>query len=414
MIAILRFVVAASLVAASTVAQADYLCESKEVEPTAAQKDLFARAPLAMRTAFMAPPDGWVMVNPGVRSHSGKHCLDFKNDPVSLGASMSYSIRPTTDELRRVGVATSEQRKEIAALRKYPPDIQAKLDALNAENTRLRKEAREAEREKNRDLSKAKFAEAQDVSRKAYEVTNQYSLLIAPRERDIYKKYEKELALSRYRNIRVSIEANAAPAKNDAQAERTVLGAASIKTNQATDKLVRISINIARDDKISAAEMEAAKGLIDRAKLQAMLSGSIPSLEESRAAIAQQNEMMARLETKARELERSIELEARRADEAEQIAQRKAAEAERAAKSGKVESPAAAASASISSSTSTSTSTATSTSTTVPSAAAATKPAEAPPATAAAAVPKPPAPPAADPIKDAKDTVNKLRGLLGR
>ncbi len=333
-----QFLVATALLAFSSAALADYLCESKEFDPSPQQKELYTKVAVAMRTAFLLPPEGWLLMSPTTRVPSGKFCGDFKNDPVTFGAWTRYVIKPTADELRRSRAAQAAQRAEIDALKVLPPDLQGQVDSLDAQSSALRKESRDAERAKDAALAKSKTAEAVDLSRKAYAIRDVYSVKMRPKERDAYNKYRKEIELSRDRSMRVSIEANGRPSVSDGQAERVVFGAAATKTVQATDKLVRITLSFDRSENFPSVHFETVKKLVDRAKLQAMVAGNIPPLEESRAAVVKQNEAIAQLDAKARELEKSVENEGRRDAEAAQIAKRQAAEAEK-AKATKTDAP---------------------------------------------------------------------------
>jgi hypothetical protein len=386
------------LAVASGIARADWACTKPETDVPAAQKELYTKTVLALRTAFMVPPDGWIMRTPTVSAPGSKFCIDFKNDPVSFGASTSYIFKPTAEALRKYRQAQAAQRAEIDALKVLPPDLQAKIDELENQGKALRAEAREAERAKNRDLAKAKYDEAQDLSRKSYAIRNEYSLKMAPQERAVYEKYRKDMELNRDIHINVSLDANGAPPpKSDANDERVVFGNATAKTNQSTDKLLRITARFERGGNITPEQLETVKKLVDRAKLQAMIAGNIPSVEESKAAIAQQNEAITVGINKAREFERAIENEGRREAEAAQIAKRQAAEADKAA----------------------SATTADKTDKVADKAEKGAQPAatktEPPAATAAAQKPAtPPTTSPSDAVKDAKDTVNKLRGLLGR
>jgi hypothetical protein len=376
----------------SSAAFADYECSKKETDVTPAQKELFSKATQAMRTAFLPPPEGWTMRAPDIRSPGGKLCADFKNDPLSFGASASYQIKPTAEALRKYRQMQVAQREEINALKVLPADVQSKIDALDEQAKALRAEAREAERAKNRELAKVKSDEVQDLNRKSYAIRNDYATKMAPQERAIYKKYEKDMELNRDIYASVSIEANAAPASTDPRAERVVLGSATAKTNQATDKLVRISVNFEKSEKLSAAQFDTLKKLVDRTKLQAMIAGNIPSIEDSKAAMTALNEAIAAADTKAREVERMVEKETSDSAKAAQAAKKQGADEEKAktAATVKPESPAAKAETPAAGAT----------------ASAAPKPA-APSATPPAANP-------ADSVKDAKEAVNKLRGLFGR
>jgi hypothetical protein len=379
---------------ASSAALADWECTKKETDASATQKELFVRSAWAMRTAFMLPPEGWVMRVPDARTPGGKFCIDFKNDPVSFGASTLYTVKSTAEALRQYRRAQAAQRAEIDALKVLPPEIQSQVDELEEKAKALRTEGREAERAKNRDLAKAKYDEVQDLNRKSYAIRNDYAIKMAPQERAIYKKYEKDMELNRDTSISVSLEANGAPAATDARAERLVFGNATAKTNQATDKLVRISANFERTSKLTPEQYATVKSLIDLNKLKAMIAGNIPTVEESKAAFAQQTEAINVATNKARELEQKVEFDLRREEEAAQIAKRQATEAE---KVGKSPAPTAAKSDAAPA-------------TTAASAAAAPKPVT-PPASPPAT---PPATNPADTVKDAKDAVNKSRGLFGR
>ncbi|MCA3029783.1 MAG: hypothetical protein ING66_14445 [Rhodocyclaceae bacterium] len=375
---------------ASGAAFADWACTKKETDATPAQQELFAKAAWAMRTAFLQPPEGWVMRSPDIRTPGSKFCVDFKNNPVSFGASTLYIIKPTADALRQYRRAQAAQRAEIDALKVLPPDVQSKVDALDEQAKALRTEGRAAERAKNRELAKAKYDEVQNLSRQAYTIRNDYAIKMAPQERAIYKKYEPDMELNRDLTISVSLEANAAPAVSDTLAERVVFGNATAKTNQLTDKLVRISASFERNSKFSAEQYDKVKSLIDRNKLQAMIAGNIPSVEESKAAFALQNEAINVATNKALELEQKVEYDVRREEEAAQIAKRQATE------TGKVGMPSAPGVARPDAA--------------APAAVAVSKPAV-PPASPSTT---PPAANPADTVKDAKEAVNKLRGLFGK
>ncbi len=393
----LQLSIACGFIVVSTSALADYECSKKETDASPAQRELFVKAAAAMRAAFLPPPEGWTMRSPDLRTPGTKFCVDFKNDPVTFGSSASYVIKPTVEALRKYRESQKAERAEIDALKVLPPDLQAKIDELENQGKTLRAEAREAERAKNRDLAKAKYDEVQDLNRKVYAIRSDYSIKMAPQERAIYKKYEKDRELNRDVSANVSITANAAPASTDANAERVVFGNATAKTNQATDKIVRISVNFEKSDKLTPAQFDTLKKLVDRTKLQAIMAGNIPSIEESKAANVALNEAIATADKKARETENMVEKEAR---DSAQAAKKQAADEEKAktaASAPKVEPPATPA-------TKTESPAATTT------AATASKPAT-PPA-AAPATPAPSNP--ADAVKDAKDTVNKLRGLFGR
>ncbi len=386
---------ALALAACSSLACADYLCETKEREPTAQQKELFTRGAAAMRAALLPPPAGWGMQTPSQRGPSGKFCPDFKNEPVTFGASVLYTLPPTLEQRRQQRAADVAMRRELDELNTLPPDLQIQVTALEAENAKLNKEGREAEREKNRDLAKAKFEQAKDASRNAYKIRNDYSTTTQAKQRAIYTKYEKALRQDRELVFSVSLVANDKVEVTDGGAERILFGPANVKTNQATEKIVRIVAILQRNENATAEQFAVLKGLIDRTKLQALVAGNIPSIEDSQAAIAKQNEVIAQLRTQAIEQQKMADAE-RHNEQA----------AARAAKSGLPPPPNGSA-----------------TPATSTPAATLAVPAKPTPVAASAntgtSAPTPPAKPAepasaADQVKDVKDTVNKLKGLFGR
>ena len=381
---------ALAMVAWSSMAYADYLCETKERDPTPQQKELFARGAAAMRAALLPPPEGWRMQDPATRTPSGKFCPDFKNDPVTFGASVLYIIPPTLEQRRQQRAADVAMRRELEELNTLPADLQAQVTAFEAENTALNKEGREAERAKDRDLAKAKYAKAEDASRKAHKIRNDFSTSIQAKQRAIYAKYEKALRQDRELVFSVSIRANDKPEASDSGTERILFGPANVKTNQATEKIVRIMAVIQRNENATAEQFAVVKGFIDRPKLQALVAGNIPSLEDSNAAIAKQNEAIAQLRAKS--------IEQQKLADAERYSEQAAA---RAAKAGVTPAPAVAA-------TPAPPATPAAPTKPTPVAAAANTPTPTPPA-------KPAEPaPATDQVKEVKDTVNKLKGLFGR
>ena len=184
--------VAAAMIAFSSTALASGRCTSKEFEPTAAQKALYGSAARAMRTAFLLPPEGWTMDPPTIRVPSNEFCGDFKNDPVTFGASTNYSIHPTADEMRRYRVAQQAEKKELDALKVLPPDLQAQIDSLDTQLSARHKEGRDAQRAKDAALAKSKLDEGIDLRRKSDALSSDYTLKVKPQFDQVLKKYEKE------------------------------------------------------------------------------------------------------------------------------------------------------------------------------------------------------------------------------
>jgi hypothetical protein len=364
----------ATLAVLSRPVHADWDCGKREYEMPAAQRSMIDQAAPAIQAALLPPPEGWLMSKPSTRRPGNKLCADFKTSPLAFGASTTYFIKPTADARRQYREKMDAQRREIDALRKLPDNLQAEYDRIMAEAGAIRKEAREAERAGNRDIAKPKYAEYDVLSRKASKVISDHEAAVAPQVAAIYKRNEGLRQLNDDVRISISLEANGEIRPSAAGVERIVIGS-NAKTNQTTDKLVRVVATIETDRTATKEHIEQAKRLIDRAQLQAMVGGKIPSIEESDALIAKQNETIAQRETEERALDKSLRDEARRAEEQQTIAERKARDG-------------------------------------APSTDSTTKTATSSPAASNTAPPSPAKP--AETTNQAKDAINKLRGLLGR
>ena len=321
------WVMALSSSLSSTLAYADYSCKSKELDPTPQQKEMFARGAAAMRAALLPPPEGWRMQDPSYRTPSGKFCPDFKNDPVKFDASVLYIIMPTLEQRRQQRAADVTMRRELDELNTLPPGLQAQVTAFDTENAAFNKERREAERAKDSDLAKAKSAQAQDASRKAYKIRDDHSTSIQLKQRAIYTKFEKALKQDQELAFRVTLEANGTANKSDANNERMLFGPANIKTNQATDKLVRIISAIKRNEDATAEQFAVVNGLIDRAKLQGLVAGNLPSMEDSKALFAKQDEIIAQQRIKSIEQQKLADAERQSEQAAARAIKQKAAAA---------------------------------------------------------------------------------------
>jgi hypothetical protein len=259
------------------------------------------------------------------------------------------------------------------------PDRQAEIDKLDEKAAALSRESSEAQRAKNPELAKAKNEARIQANRDAYEIKNKYSNTVSPQINALYKKFEPLTALNKDLYFDVSLDGNGTVMASDQANERSLIGS-NAKTNQATDRVVRITTGIQRPERATAAQLEIVKGLIDRARLQAIVAGKIPTLEDSNAIIARQNEAIARLSQQSTDRDKQIAAELRGADPGKP------------ATNTQVE--------------------ATSRPTSTESAGSTVATAEKPVADPGA--PAKPAASAADTVNQAKDAVNKLRSLFGK
>jgi hypothetical protein len=380
-------IAALTFAALSPLAYADYNCTGRERKLTDAEKDMYTRAAAAMRAALLPPPAGWTMNPPSTRTPSETLCADFKNDPITFGASAVYTRRPTLEDRRTAEQTSAEIKKELDALRALPADLQSKVDALNADASAIRKEAREAERAGNRDLAKSKYAANEEIAKQIRKMRDAHATAIRPQEEQIVKKYDPVYKLKRDFSYTISLVGNDTIRANDGNVERIQFGS-NAKTNQSTDRVVRITAVFERDPNGTPEQAQIVKGLIDKDKLQALVSGALPSLAESQAVFAKQDEAIAALRAQDNELSKTAS--------AERNAETSSQKQNATPKTAQTNSPATS-----------------SASTTVPSSS--TSPpnevASATPATATAAKP---ANDAANQTKEVANAVNKLRGLFGK
>ncbi len=285
---------ALALAVLSPLAHADYDCRGRERKLTDAEKDVYTRAAAAMRAALSPPPAGWLMSTPASRTPSGTLCADFKNDPITFGASVTYVRRPTFEDRRTAEQTSVAIKKELDALRAPPPDLQSNIDALNADASALRKDAREAERAGNRDLATTKYAASEEIGKQIRKLRDDHATAVRPQEMQMIKKYETVEKLKRGFSYSVSLVGNDVIRANEGGVERIQFGS-NAKTNQSTDRIVRITATFRHDSNGRPEEAQIVKGLIDKSKLQALVSGTLPPLEESQSVITKQDETIAAL-----------------------------------------------------------------------------------------------------------------------
>jgi hypothetical protein len=284
----------------SPLAYADYDCRGRERNMTDAEKDMYTRAAAAMRAAFLPPPAGWVMSQPSTSTPSGTLCADFKNEPVTFRASTEYRLMPTLEDLRAAARIDATIKRETDALRALPPDLQSKVDALNADASALRKEAREAERAGNRDLAKSKYAANEAIGKQINKIRDDHVNAVRPQVEQIISKSSEAYKLRRELSYSVSLAGNDAIRASENGVERIQFGS-NAKTNQSTDRVVRITTTFKHDANGAPEQAQIVKGLIDKNKLQALVSGTLPPLEESQAAFAKQDEAIKALAAQSSE-----------------------------------------------------------------------------------------------------------------
>lgn len=362
----------------ASIAHADYECKRGFQPLSAQQTDMQVRAVAAMRAALLPPPEGWTMRQPAVSPNIGSVCADFKNsNAVNFWVSVTYIMLPSADVIRRARAASRAEQAEIAALEKIPPEPQARIDAMNAEASALRKEAREMSRAGNAAGANAKTAENEALGVKIRKIRADHKASVQAASAAVRDKYRVETELNRSTQFHIELEGNGREARAyEARegVERIQFGPGGV----ASDRVVRVLASISRSGTKGTAGSDIAKGLIDRNRLQALVGGTLPSLDESNAAIKQQDIAIAALDAKALEQSRMLDNEERQARQArnESATPTPSTSATRAKADSGTSTPAAT------------------------------------PATTASAPPA--AKPVPDTAKDVKDAANKLRGLFGR
>jgi hypothetical protein len=297
-----QFLVAAIFLLVTLPARADYLCSTKERPLTEAQLETFARALLAMRAALSAPPEGWTMNEPSISTPPKSLCGDFKNSAIGFGVTVRYTVDAVLEDKRKHRDFMNEQTRERRALEKLPADKQAEYDRLNDAANVLRSEAREARRTSrgtpNHELAAAKDKEREAISLQMGKIKSAYTESISGQQTALYNKYRPMEALARNYHYEVTLRANDGVPGGVERAEQTFVGN-NVKTNQTTDRVVKIAIRIERsnsggvDAPVQAAHLAIVKGLIDRAKLDAVIKGSTLAADEANAFIAKQAELAA-------------------------------------------------------------------------------------------------------------------------
>jgi len=401
MLSSLSRIMLGALCFASTLAHADWLCSKKETDATPLQQALITQGRAAIAAAFKPPPEGWTMSQPSTFGSTKGYCVDFKTSPNVFGASAQYQIKPTPDQLRRASAADANVRKEFNEIDKLPPEIQTKLDALEVERKQFGNESRDAWRANDLPLRDAKIKQAEAALKKAGAVKEEYRQSAYARDAKlkdaVFLKNKADIDARQERRIEIKIAANDGPNDRPKEVQSefglVVLGSATTISNQATDKLLRISIRLSSNDrqKLSPAEIDLAKSLVDLVKLQALLTGQMPTLEESSASLAQLKIAISASDTSWSRLNSAMAKEGQDAKRADQAAQTAGSAAAKPATNQIAETAAS-----------------TTASADKPAAPAAT------PSTQTASAPAKPTAPPSDPTKDAKDAVNKLRGLFGR
>lgn len=371
----------------STLAEADYLCRSGYKPLSAQQQDMHIRAVAAMRAALLPPPAGWTMYPPTVSPNIGQFCGDFKSAGLQFSASITYLMRPNIETVRRARAAQNAERAEIEALEKIPAEPQARIDEMNAAASARRQEGRELARAGDSAGAKNKTAEYEALGVKIRKIRADHRESIEAQSSAVRAKYRAEVELMNNTQISLELVGNGEETSSRSAQEgieRIQFGPSG--KVQFTDRVTRVVATLEGRGNNGVAGREIAKGLIDRSRIEALVNGTLPSTEESNAAIAQQETAIAALETAAREQQKTLDNEERQARQTRNAsASSPQSGGATAAKPSSTEAP-------------------TTAPTTATTATSATAPTSAPPA----------AKPANDTAKDVKDAANKLRGLFGR
>ena len=373
--------IAVIMLVAPTSVLADYTCSVKERKATETEIDMANRVVVALQASLLPPPEGWTMSKPSRARIETSFCSDFKNSPVSFGASSTYAILASADTQRAARVELRMVNNQMKELVKLPPDMKAKADQLDEKQRELVRESMAANRAKDAALSKSKYAEAEVVARESSEIKNKYSASIEVPRANLYKKIAVLESAMRPRQYTISLTTNGAvpkPAKN------VLSFGSTAKTDQSTRNIVRVVAVIAgaNNSTLDDATLEQLKTFVDHGRLQTLAAGQIPTIEASTELLAKQADVIKALELNAQEFNKQIRDEVRKEESGETAA--------------------------VKSATTTTTKT-TEVAITDNVSAKATEPAK----TTIAVPPQTTAKPL-DPAQQAKDTVNKLKGLFGK
>ncbi len=401
-----RFVLVAVCLLLMLPARADYLCSTKERPLTDKQKETFAQALLSMRAALSAPPEGWTMGELNISNPPKSLCNDFKNSAIGFGVTVRYTIDAVLEDRRKHREVMTEQSRERRALEKLPENKQAEYDRLNDSANVLRREAREARQASrgtpNLELAAAKDKEREAISQKMGKIKDDYRESISTQQTAIYNKYRPMDALAINYQYEVTLRVNDGAPGGLERAEQTFVGS-NVKTNQATDRVVKIAIRIERSNSggvntpVQLAHVDIVKGLIDRATLEAMTKGNMTATDEANQLIAKHAALAVIRKKESDTRVRQFSDESSRLEKEAYNAEYKANQAKKAAAQPATSEAAPVAQKAASSSTQ-------------------ATPAPAAPASTPTATPAHAAKPAnpTDSVNQAKDVANKLKGLFGR
>lgn len=290
-----RTVLVAVLMSAfSTATFADYDCSGRERAATEKEIDFAKRTISALAASFIAPPEGWTLLVPSGTGMVNRFCNDFQSRPLTFSASTTYTLLPTVEAVRKGRAEMSKVNEEIAVLEKLPPESQAKVDEMNGRASALRAEGRELQRAGNKEGAKAKFAENEAIGKEIAAIRSAHSKSIETQLRTLRNQYTPIQAAMSNKTFNVTLRANG---KVEAPAKNVLVFGSNAKTDQSTDKVVRVVVTI--DERAEGGELEQVKSFVDRNRLQAMVAGQLPSLEESNAALAAQASAIAALKAKA-------------------------------------------------------------------------------------------------------------------
>jgi hypothetical protein len=293
-----------AIAAFSSLAHADYDCTGREVMATAAQKDMYKRATLALHAALLPPPEGWVMRVHQLYEPSERLCLDFKNEPKAFGASATYTLRPSIKDLRAVNESYTEINNDAKGLSSLPPNLQAKVDALQAVHVQLSKEIEDARRKGNQQLVSAKMEAMYGNNDKMDKIYKDFTASISERSEAVKTKQDAATRLEQGQSFTISLMANEAARASEGNVERIQFGS-NEKTNQATDRVVRVVASIEREPGGTTQQLQTVKRFIDEKRLLVLVAGALPLLQESQAAIARQDQAIAALDKQDNERRRA-------------------------------------------------------------------------------------------------------------
>lgn len=174
-------------------------------DATPGEMQYFKRVAAALKQALPAPPQNWTLA-PQREQTLGGFCTDDREGAFKIEVTANYTYTPPKAEGDRLYAEYRKLQSDIDALKQLPPaaakERQGWLDKMSEAN----RASNSAGKAGDKELAKQKDTEAEDYSKKAREIRDQYLASVRPN----VEQLEARQKVIEYRgsSVTVSIVAN--------------------------------------------------------------------------------------------------------------------------------------------------------------------------------------------------------------